>query len=94
MTRALIRLAMSALAAQGKPDAAVWMMERDADFVSTDPQFSALRKAAESGHPQSMYMYSKVLKWQRDELAAQNMLAKAAELGFPPAVLDLARQTE
>lgn len=91
---ALIRPAMSALAEQGKPDAVVWMMEHDAGFASADPQFSALRKAADSGHPQSMYLYSKVLKWQHDELAAQNMLAKAAEQGFPPAVLDLARQAE
>ncbi|MPQ71448.1 hypothetical protein [Pseudomonas sp. MWU12-2323] len=85
---------MSALAAEGKPEAVAWMMLNDPDFRAADTQYTALRKSAEAGHPQSMYLYSKVLKFQKDEVGAGAFLARAAADGYPSAILDLAARTK
>jgi len=79
---------MAILAGAGKPDAVVWMMVNDATFRDADPQYTALRKTAEAGHPPSMFYYAKVLKFKKDEAGAKAFMARAAADGYPAAVLD------
>lgn len=92
--RDLLMPKMSALAAEGKPEAVVWMMLNNPEFRAADPQYTALRKAAEEGHPHSMYLYSKVLKFQKDDDGAKAFIARAAADGYPDAVLDLAEEAK
>lgn len=89
--RDLLMPKMSAFAAEGKPEAVAWMLLNSPDFRAADLQYTALRKSAEAGHPQSMYLYSNVLKFQKDEDGAKAFLARAAAEGYPPAVLYLAK---
>jgi hypothetical protein len=41
-----------------------------------------------------MYLYSSVLKFQKDEDGAKTFIERAAAEGYPAAVLDLAAQTK
>ncbi|RMR16838.1 hypothetical protein ALP90_200075 [Pseudomonas amygdali pv. ulmi] len=81
---------MAQLAAQGKSDAVVWMMLNDPAFRS-DSNFEILKAAAETGNPQSMFLYSNVLKYQKNEQGAAEYMARAAAEGYPDAVLALSK---
>ena len=89
--RDMLHSQMSQLAAEGKPDAVVWMIKNDSDFRS-DTSYAALRAAAESGHPESMFLYSRVLKYQNNDKGAQEYVARAAAEGYPDAVLAVANK--
>lgn len=78
---------MAKLAAEGIPEAIAWMTLKDAAFREADKQFTALRHAAESGHPQSMFLYSGVLRFQGDAAGAESYLDQAAAMGYPAAIL-------
>lgn len=81
---------MSVLAAEGKSEAVTWMLLNDSTFRA-DSSYTALRKSAAEGHPQSMYLYASVLKYQKDEKGAKEWISRAAAEGYPAAVLELAK---
>lgn len=85
--REVLRPQMAQLAAQGKPQAIAWMVTNDPAFIAGD-KFDALKAAAESGDPQSMFLYAQVLKYRNDENGAREYINKAAAEGYPKAVLD------
>jgi hypothetical protein len=87
--RDLVLPTMGRLASNGKPDAVAWMVVNAPSEVSKQYE-SALRVAAEAGHPHSMYLYSYVLR-QRHENGAQAMLERAAAQGNADAVRVLAQ---
>jgi hypothetical protein len=84
--REVLRPQMAQLAAQGKPEAVAWMVLNDPDFRS-DTNFNALKAAAETGSPQSMFLYAQIMQYQKNEKSAQDYLARAAAEGYPDAVL-------
>lgn len=84
--RDVMRPEMAKLAAQGKPEAVVWMMMNDS-ALSSDSHFEALKVAADRGNPHSMYLYAQVLKYQKDEKSAHDYIVRAAAEGYPDAVL-------
>lgn len=84
--RDLLMPKMSALVAEGKPEAVVWMIFNSPEFRAADPHYNALRKAAESGHPRSMYIYAKFLRIQKDYEGSKAYLDSAAAAGYPPAL--------
>lgn len=91
--RDLLMPKMSELVAEGKPDAVIWMMFNSSEFRAADPHYSALRKAAESGHPHSMYLYAQVLlKKQKDFKGGKAYLDSAAAAGYPPALMEVLKE--
>lgn len=84
--RDVLRPQMTQLAAQGKPEAVAWMVMNDSAFRS-DTHFEALKAAAETGDPQSMFIYGQVLKYQKNEQGAHDYIVRAAAEGYPDAVL-------
>lgn len=84
--RDVLRPQMAQLAAQGKPEAVAWMVMNDPAFRS-DTHFDALKAAAETGNPQSMFLYAQVLKYQKNEQGAHDYIVRAAAEGYPDAVL-------
>ncbi|MGP5477566.1 hypothetical protein [Pseudomonas helleri] len=81
---------MAQLAARGKPEAVAWMVMNDPAFRS-DMHFDALKAAAETGNPQSMYLYAQILKYQKNEQGAHDYIVRAAAEGYPDAVLALSK---
>lgn len=79
---------LSGLADKGDPEAVVWMLSRNAEYWSK-ADFEPLRKAAETGHPKSMYFYAQVLAYQGDKTGSQQWVERAAAVGSPEAVLKL-----
>jgi hypothetical protein len=84
--RDVLRPQMAKLAAQGKPEAVAWMVINDPTFRA-DGNFDSLKAAAETGNPQSMFLYAQVLKYQKDEQGAYGYIIRAAAEGYPEAVL-------
>ncbi|MNJ65517.1 hypothetical protein D3C77_615330 [compost metagenome] len=54
-------------------------------FAEVD--FTQLKKAAEDGHPESMFLYSRVLELRHDGTGAKQWLEQAAAEGYPHAVM-------
>lgn len=77
---------MTALANTGKGDAVMWMLRFQPD-VAAESDYAMLRKAAESGHPKSMYLYSQVLRNRKDKEDSMVWVERAAAEGYPDAVM-------
>lgn len=88
--REVLRPQMAQLAVQGKPEAVTWMVLNDPAFRS-DTNFNSLKAAAETGNPQSMFLYAQVLKYQKNEKGAHDYIVRAAAEGYPDAVLELSK---
>lgn len=88
----LIRPQMLALAEQGRPEAVLWLMDHPGkgDVQKLD----ALRAAAETAHPESMYRYSVSLAYAGSHEESYLWLRKSAEQGFPAAVIALHKKAE
>lgn len=77
--------AMRALAQQGKPAAAVWLLKHDWE-ASKASGFSAITDAALSGDPESMFTYG-VLQYDLERFQVGKIwIEKAAAEGYPNAV--------
>lgn len=87
--RDVIEPQMAQLVAQGKPEAVLWMIKHDKSFYEKEAarNFPALRAAAETGHPESMYAYARVLQYLHDDAGAKVFMARAKDAGFPAALL-------
>lgn len=79
---------MSVLAEQGKAEAAVWMVRHNGGDLS-DQAIAKVRSAAEAGHAESMYIYSVILAFKKDDVAAKLWLERSAAEGYPDAVLNV-----
>lgn len=76
---------MSALAAQGVPEAVAWMVKNEDGYYNTPEGKAQLKLAAEAGHPQSMYFYASLHRLNNPDLA-KDYLQKAADAGYARAV--------
>lgn len=76
---------MSALADQGKADAVAWMV-RNGGYDLSDPVIAKVLAAAEAGHAESMYVYSVILAFKKDDVGAKLWLDRSADEGYPDAV--------
>lgn len=87
--RDMLEPQMPQLVAQGKPEAVLWMMKHNQSFYEKElaSNFPALRAAAETGHPESMYAYARVLQYLHDDAGANVFMARAKDAGFPAALL-------
>ncbi|EKF7417500.1 TPA: hypothetical protein MXR76_005897 [Pseudomonas aeruginosa] len=81
---------MSDLAAQGKPDAIVWMAVNHPDVPE---RLKALEALAESGNGEAM-MTLAAIKHRSDPYLAKVLVNKAAAAGHPDAVLAVVRQPD
>lgn len=81
---------MSALAEQGKAEAAVWMVRHNGGDLS-DQAIAKVRSAAEAGHAESMYVYSVILAFKKDDAGAKLWLERSAGEGYPYAVLNVSQ---
>lgn len=79
---------MSALADQGKAEAVVWMVKHGGYDLS-DPVVAKVQAAAEAGHAESMYVYSVLLAFKKDDDGAKLWLERSAAQGYPDAVLNV-----
>ncbi|MCF5382139.1 hypothetical protein GIW05_01200 [Pseudomonas syringae] len=89
--RDLLLPQMAQLAAQGKPEAVAWMVLHDGKYGS-DTKFLTLKTAAETGNPQSMYLYGLALRSQKNEQGALDYIARAAAEGYPDALLEQSKR--
>lgn len=88
--RGLLEPKMAQLATQGKAEAVVWMYKHgDRSFYKNDEasSFPALHAAAETGHPESLYLYAQALRYIHDDAGCKLYLDRAADAGFPAALL-------
>ena len=76
---------MSALAAQGVPEAVAWMVKNAEGYYKTPEGQVQLKNAAEAGHPQSMFFYASLHRKDNPDLAKE-YLKKAADAGYARAV--------
>lgn len=86
--RDLLLPQMSALAKQGKPDAVIWMLRHGSSGDLAD-QIPVIQQAAEKGHPESMFLYGRVLQLKNDAAGAKFFFERAAGEGYPEAILQL-----
>ena len=77
---------MAQLAVDGKPEAIDWMILHGS---SPDRELlvPSLKAAADEGHAQSMYLYGAWLSQHKDMTGARAYLSRAAEAGYPDALL-------
>lgn len=79
-----IRDEMKVLADAGQPEAILWVLKNtDSSETKLDEQ---LRVAAETGHPESMYIYALFLGFRSQPVEREIWMKKAAAVGYPKAV--------